>query len=168
MVQLFKAEMREKERRARELRGEPEQSVSSPPPPPAAQPPQRSVFEDLGFGGPPKAQPNGTTVDGVERSTSGGNGGDGAPSADARARSSRFAKFFDGKAPPAPQPQPAPPSQELQNNLQAPSMGNIPSGSGRKSAEPSQAEKESMNRLLSLLQLGGVRAVSLASLVDPY
>lgn len=149
-LQAWKAQMKERERRdrERELRAagipiEVEEPVTTERTPQG--PPPKSIFEDLGIGRTQGAPP------GLDSLASAQDGG----------RSSRFARFFDAKAPTPAEPaspqaaaqQPAP---SIFNSL----MGGAPSQPTSGSPAPSKEDAESMARLLGMLQVSGARSSS--------
>lgn len=173
-IQAFKAQMREMERREKEMSGggtgrEDEKRRDSnsnegtdrpilPPPgfglastgttsnstdfvipPPSsfdqAQAPRASVFDQLGLG-------TGITSISGSNATSNHQTAGGA-------RSSRFAKFFDKDGKPA-APASSPPA------VKSPSEGFLSAGSGGAAGGANKEDRESMNRLMGMLQVSGV------------
>ena len=170
-MQLFKAQMKEREKRERErdmrakglpIESDEPASSSRAEEPPSAAPQSKSIFEDLGIARAPPGlgSPSPAArepVEGVDR----GRGGGG--------RSSRFAKFFDGKPAPAPAPAPAeaaanstgPASifESLMGSGAGGNSSNGPAATGQANA-PSKEDADSMARLLGMLQVSGKRGAS--------
>lgn len=163
-MQMFKAQMKERERRERErdlrARGLP---IESDEPAPRegdsalAPAPSKSILDDLGIARAPPGlgspSPAAREVDSAV-----------ADSSRAAGRSSRFAKFFDGK--PAPQPAPAASSPADAASPGAASIfGSLMGGAGAsshggESPAPSKEDADSMARLLGMLQVSGQRTAS--------
>jgi collagen type III alpha len=158
-IQAWKAQMKEMERREREgpgsvsaekARVEPVESVSvfsalaaAPKQDPTdfvipgAKESRASVFDNLGLG------------TGIAASSSGGGEGGG--------RGSRFAKFFDGK----PVAAPAPPAQR--SAFEGLLGGMMGGGGVQGGPEPSVQDRESMARLMGMLQVSGVSLFLIAT-----
>ncbi|GAA5864359.1 hypothetical protein JCM8547_005795 [Rhodosporidiobolus lusitaniae] len=113
----------------------------------------KSIFEDLGITRPPPGLP----LPNLHRSSS-----DEQPQ-QAGGRSSRFAKFFDGKPPTQPASSPslaaAQPAPSVFSSLMAgmgTAGGAVVAGGGAENAPgPSKEDAESMARLLGMLQVSG-------------
>ncbi|GAA5984999.1 hypothetical protein JCM10908_002483 [Rhodotorula pacifica] len=162
-MQLFKAQMKEREKRdrERELRamGLPiesdeqassnraeEQSATAPAP-------TKSIFEDLGIARAPPGlgSPSLAAREPTGEATEQGRGSGG--------RSSRFAKFFDGK--PVLSPSEAPADTPAAASIFGSLMGAAgESAHGGQSNAPSKEDADSMARLLGMLQVSGKRGSS--------
>ncbi|GAA5820759.1 hypothetical protein JCM3770_005958 [Rhodotorula araucariae] len=145
-LQAFKAQMKERERkdREREMRaaGIPVEHESAPAPATESSPalePAKSIFEDLGISRATQPPP-----------------GLGGPAVGEGGRSSRFARFFDGK----------PTTQAAQQQPQASAFSSLLAGMGGPEAPagdgagPSKEDSDSMARLLGMLQVSGAKTAS--------
>ncbi|BGP26839.1 hypothetical protein Rt10032_c21g6433 [Rhodotorula toruloides] len=149
-LQAWKAQMKEREKRDREREmraaGIPIEAEETTGGHQSAPPPPKSIFEDLGLsrttGAPPGLGSPGPAQDG--------------------GRSSRFARFFDAKAPPL---LAEPPSSQAATQQPAASIfSSLMGGPGGQpiSANPraSKEDADSMARLLGMLQVSGARSTS--------
>ncbi|BGP50750.1 hypothetical protein JCM10450v2_006676 [Rhodotorula kratochvilovae] len=153
-LQAFKAQMKERERkdREREMRaaGLPIDEPPAKTPAAEASPslaPAKSIFEDLGISRATQPPP--------------GVGGPAPPTAADGGRSSRFARFFDGKPATQASPTPAaqqPPASAFSSLLAGMGGGDAPAGTG--GAGPSKEDSDSMARLLGMLQVSGSKTAS--------
>ncbi|BGP00510.1 hypothetical protein NBRC10513v2_006314 [Rhodotorula toruloides] len=150
-LQAWKAQMKEREKRDREREmraaGIPveREEATSHEQATLQEPPPKSIFEDLGIsrktGAPPGFDSPGPVQDG--------------------GRSSRFARFFDAKAPPPPEaasPQIA--AQQPAASIFSSLMGGAASQPTSGSPAPSKEDADSMARLLGMLQVSGARSSS--------
>ncbi|GAA5867614.1 hypothetical protein JCM3774_001529 [Rhodotorula dairenensis] len=167
-MQLFKAQMKEREKRERDrdlrARGLPVEAdePASAEEPTTAPPQSKSIFEDLGIvrappgllGSPSPAARSPVEV--AEQGRSSGGGG----------RSSRFAKFFDGKPAPTLSEAPAPAENSGVASIFASLAigggggGNTSNEGGSTTHAPSKEDADSMARLLGMLQVSGQRGAS--------
>ncbi|GJN93514.1 hypothetical protein Rhopal_006571-T1 [Rhodotorula paludigena] len=154
-LQAFKAQMKERERkdRERELRaaGLPVERDDPPAtsPPPGLEPASsKSIFEDLGISRATVSPP--------------GLGGATGASAEEGGRSSRFARFFDGKPAGSAQASPQPAAQQPPASVFGSLMAGMGGGASSASSSPgpSKEDADSMARLLGMLQVSGARASS--------
>ncbi|GAA5869061.1 hypothetical protein JCM1840_000456 [Sporobolomyces johnsonii] len=110
--------------------------------------PAKSIFEDLGVVRPPGLPAsNGDSSRGAAR----GEGG----------RSSRFAKFFDGKPPTMQAPSPTVQAQQPPPSVFGALLGGAAGGGAASAGSgPSKEDNDSMARLLGMLQVSGSRTAS--------
>ncbi|BGP34495.1 hypothetical protein JCM10296v2_006316 [Rhodotorula toruloides] len=150
-LQAWKAQMKEREKRDREremrtagIPIEPEETTSHDQAAPQG-PPPKSIVEDLGISRMAGAPP----------------GFDSPAPAQDGGRSSRFARFFDAKAPPPPEPaSPQSAAQQPATSMFSSLMGGAASQPTSGSAAPSKEDADSMARLLGMLQVSGARSSS--------